>query len=164
MDRDAKLIARVLVDAFNEHKREEHKNKMASKVVAIGQSGVGEPVYIKDYQKAAIHQLLMEFYRIMHRDSPSTLFSDIEKNLLKKFKVKSLDFLTMERFDQVVMNLLNDISSYDDSPFNGDKDYYAEFSVKDSTNAYMMTSFVRPRNVVTYLLGNHLLLGEELAN
>ena len=164
MSDDVEVIARVLVDAFKEKKREEHEATLTNKVVALGQAGAEKSVYIKDYQKASIHKLLMEFYRIMHRDNPSTLFSDVEKEVLNKFGVKGLEFLTVERFDQVVMDLLNDIGSYHDAPFNGGEDECPGFSINDYSDAYIIFDNPKTENIVTYLLGTEVSQGYRLAN
>lgn len=157
MNKDVEVIARVLIDAFKDNKRQEHKTEMANKVVAIGQSDNESLVYIKDYQKASIHQLLMEFYRIMHRDKPDTLFSDVEKALLKKFGVSNVEFLTVERFDNAVVELLNAIRSYHLSEPDAVQDDFVGFNVKEAANGYVMTRDYKQTNIVTYLLAEHSL-------
>lgn len=155
MDNDVEAIRRVLLGAIEEKKREQQKTRMTATVSLIGGLDSDRPVYINAAQHMTIMQLLMEFYRIVHRDQPSIPVSAVCKRFLKKFKINSLEFLTVERFDEIVFDLLDAIKSYGDSHFDGDPNDFLCFQVNEDRDMSYATMMLpkAPKNIVTYLIG-----------
>jgi hypothetical protein len=155
MDKDVEAIRRVLLGAIEERKRQQHKVKLANNVTLIGSGNNDSPVYISAEQRMSIMQLLMEFYRIVHRDQPKVSISDVCNKFLKKFKVNSLEFLTIERFDYIVIDLLDAINSYNDMNFDGVAEDSVGFQYATiDTDVLFSLVIQKPKNIATYLLGN----------
>lgn len=161
MDKDVEAIRRVLLGAIEEKQREKHKEKVAGNVALIGSSNVQAPTYISSEQRASVMQLLMEFYRILHRDEPETKFSDVNHKFMHKFKIKSLEFITRERFDEIVLDLLNAINNYGESEpqirFDNEPDDFVGFEVQERplSRTQLIASRTQ-RNVTNYLLRTSL--------
>jgi hypothetical protein len=154
MDKDAKAIERILLDALKERSCEKHKKQVGAKVSLIGSMQTDPPLYISVEQRVSIQQLLMEFYRIMQQDKPQIMFSVVSQKFMQKFKIRSLEFLTVERFDDVIIELLNAIRSYHDMNFDEVEDDFVGFQVNEVEPEVLFSLVMKtPKNIVTHLLG-----------
>jgi hypothetical protein len=155
MDKDAETIKHILLDAIKERRQEQHQHRVSEKVSLIGSAGGKPPLFINAEQRMSIQQLMMEFYRVMQSDKPQIRFSNVSQKFMQRFKVRSLEFLTVERFDEVILELLNAISSYHDMNFDGAVDDFAGFQViEEVPSRQLMFARRTQRNIANYLLEN----------
>lgn len=156
MDSKVKHLSNLINNMLDESERERKNKKTADNLVAAASANDEESAFISAEQRMSIQNLLMEFYRILQRDEPKAKFSDVSLLFTRKFKIKSLEFITTERFDEIVLELLNSIGSYGDMPFNGvaEDDPICGFSTTESIDFFTIPKALKSQNIVRFLLGD----------
>jgi hypothetical protein len=155
MESDAKRLTDLISKLLIEEKRTQHKAKMSGKVVLLSGDDSDVTIYVSAEQRMSIQSLLMEFYRIMHCDNPLIKFSSVSQQFMRKFDIRSLEFLTTQRFDEIVCDLLGAINKYSDRSYDDDKDVFAGLQIREFRRMTYATPRApkAPENIVTYLIG-----------